>query len=259
MKMTVLFDLRSGVSGDMLLSALLHVYRNKGKDAENFLSKIEQAASVMSPTRISMQDIERLGMDGISIDVEWDPLRKDHIHGVEMIEFINVGLRKISANDRVQKMCMRMMKNILEAEMIAHQCRTIEDVHLHETGTPDTLVDIIGISLLFEELQFDGEWVKATPLSLGGGTVDTSHGELEVPVPAVRAMIGSIPVRSGPVEGELATPTGVAAIQSFIEIWMEYSELGNDGVIEGKRIGTGAGKREYPTFANMLNIWEISS
>ncbi len=257
--MTLLFDLRSGVSGDMLLSALLHAYRNEGKDVKKVLGRIEQAASIMSPTRITMSDIERLGMDGISIDVEWNPLPKDHIHGVEMMEFINVGLRKIAANDRVRKMSIRMMKNILEAEMVAHQCRTTEDVHLHETGTPDTLVDIIGISLLFDELQFDGEWVKATPLSLGGGTVDTSHGELEVPVPAVRAMIGSVPARSGPVEGELATPTGVAAIQSFIEIWLEYSELGDDGAIEGKRKGSGAGKREYPTFTNMLHIWEIPS
>lgn len=257
--MTILFDLRSGVSGDMVLSALLQAYENEGKDIKNPVEKIEKAASVMSPTRIRPGEIERSGLRGYSIDVDFEPLDNDLVHGVEMVENINRGLREIGANDRIRRMSLQMIKNILEAEMKAHQCGTVEEVHLHETGTPDTLVDIIGISLLFDLLEFDGEWIKATPISMGAGTVDTSHGELEVPVPAVRAMIGNIPVRTGPVNGELATPTGVAAVKAFVEIWMDISDLGDDEDIKGELIGCGAGKREYPSFANMLRIWEVPS
>jgi hypothetical protein len=256
--MTIIFDLRSGVSGDMLLSALLQYYSSTN-DPGKFIQRIEDAASVMSRTTVKVGEVVRSGENGYTIEVQWDPWEKHSIHGIEMVEFLNRGLQRISANDRICKMARRMMKNILEAEMIAHECRTIEDVHLHETGTPDTLVDIIGISILFDELELDGEWVKGTSLSLGGGKINTSHGELDIPVPAVRAMIGSIPVRYGPVNGELATPTGVAAINSFIEIWMEHGDLGDDGEIKGRKLGSGAGKREYPSFSNMLHIWEVPS
>jgi uncharacterized protein (DUF111 family) len=133
----------------------------------------------------------------------------------------------------------------------------MDEVHLHEAGTPDTLVDMIGISLLFDLLELDGEWIKATPVSLGSGKVKTSHGEMDVPVPAVRAMIRNLPARSGPVMGELATPTGIAAVSSFVEIWMDHSELGDKGEIDGSLLGIGAGSREYPSFPNMLGIWEV--
>ncbi len=252
--MTMIFDLRSGVSGDMLLGAMFQMYEG---DRQEVLDVLVEAASVLSPTRVWIEDIERMGQKGLKLNTEWDEMRYDNTPALDMMSHLSDGLGQISANDRVARMSRRILLSILEAEMTAHQCSTMEEVHLHEAGTPDTIVDAVGISILFDKMELDGEWVKATPISLGAGTVMTSHGELEVPVPAVRPMIRHIPVRSGPMEGELATPTGVAAVSAFVDIWMGHEELGDTGEIPGKLMGLGAGTREYPSFPNMLGIWEV--
>ena len=252
--MSIIFDLRSGVSGDMLLGAMLQMYPG---DRQEVLDDLVKAASVLSPTRVWTEDIERRGNKGLKLNTEWDKMRFGYTPALDMMSYLDDGLGQISAGDRVVRMAKRILLNILQAEMTAHQCRTMEEVHLHEAGTPDTIVDAVGISLLFDMLKLDGEWVKATPISLGTGTVMTSHGELEVPVPAVRPMIRHIPVRSGPMKGELATPTGVAAVSAFVDIWMDHEDLGDTGEIPGKLRGSGAGAREYPSFSNMLCIWEV--
>jgi hypothetical protein len=254
--MTIAFDLRCGVSGDMILGALLDMY-SRENDEVKVLDMIEKAASVMSKTSLRAEILKRNGIEGKNIFVQWDPLSFDSIHGNRMLEYLDDALKEINANDRIIKRSRRIFQNILDAEMVAHGCKSIEEVHLHETGTPDTLADIIGITLLFDKMELDGEWIKATPISLGGGTVETSHGVLQVPVPAVRHMIRNLPVRSGPVRGELATPTGVAAISALVELWMDHSEKGDDGEFSGMKLGSGAGKRVYEEFPNMLTIWEV--
>ncbi len=254
--MTVALDLRCGVSGDMLLGALVDMYSGDG-DERKVLDKIERAASVMSETSVRVDKLERMGIGGASVDVSWKKLPSETVTGTGMREILETALEEISANDRIKRRSLRMFDNILEAEKVSHNCKTLEEVHLHETGTPDTLVDVIGISLLFDMMELDGEWVKATPISLGSGTVDTSHGVLQVPVPAVRHMIRNLPVRGGPVNGELATPTGVAAVSALVELWMDHSEKGDSGPFEGELLGAGAGKREYEGFSNMLTIWEV--
>ncbi len=254
--MTIALDLRCGVSGDMLLGAFMDIYSREG-DVEKVLERIERAASVMAPTRVRMVEVERSGVLGKDISVDWDPLPMNSVPGTAMKEYLGSGLKTISANDRIVRKTNRMLDNILEAEMVAHGCGTLEEVHLHETGSPDTLVDIIGISLVYDLLEMDGEWLKATPISLGMGAVETSHGTLPVPVPAVRHMIRSIPVRAGPVEGELATPTGVAAVSAIVELWMDHSEKGDTEPFKGKLLGAGSGKRVYNGFSNMLSIWEV--
>lgn len=252
--MTIIFDLRCGVSGDMLLGALLDAFEG---DKYEVIHTIEKAASVMSPTTVNTNEIERFDLKAISIDVIWESMEVHSTGSMDMIAYMGKALDTISANPRVQKMAKRILQNILEAEMIAHKCRLMEDVHLHEAGTPDTLVDAIGISLLFDKLEMDGEWIHATPISLGAGKVRTDHGLLDVPVPAVRAMIRNIPVRTGPVEGELATPTGVAAVSSFVEIWMDHENIGDSDTIDGRILGRGAGSREYSSFPNILTIMEV--
>jgi uncharacterized protein (DUF111 family) len=147
--------------------------------------------------------------------------------------------------------------NILEAEAVVHNERDFNNVHLHEAGTPDTLVDAIGIAYVSDKLEVDGYWVKATPVSLGSGTIATAHGVYEIPVPAVRHLMRGLPGRGGPVEGELTTPTGIAAAKAIAEIWLGEDEAGDGVDLPGIIVGKGAGEREYRNgFANTFTIFE---
>ena len=248
--MTVTFDLRCGVSGDMLLGSLMEMYSREG-DVDAVLNTIKRAAAVMSPTDVSLSRVTRDGVQANVISVNWEPMGVEAVGGREMREHLERGIQAASLGDKGATLARSILTKILEGEKDAHLVGTIDEVHLHETGTPDTLVDIIGISLLYEKLELFDEWVHATPLSLGMGTVDTEHGALEVPVPAVRPMIRNIRTRMGPVEGELATPTGVAAITSIVEIWQADDEL------KGEPVGRGAGTREFEDgWSNILTIYK---
>ncbi|MDG6224244.1 MAG: DUF111 family protein [Candidatus Thermoplasmatota archaeon] len=252
--MNVTLDLRCGISGDMLLGAMLHWY-SKSSDITDVLTSIEEASSAISPTKVSFGTVERHGIASGRLEVKWrsdhDHIKADRLMGHLRRSFEDSGIGRTG-----REISEKILRRMLEAESIVHVVRDPMDVHLHETGTPDTIVDVLGIGMMYELLELDSCWVQATPISLGYGEVDTSHGKLKVPVPAVRAMIRDVPVRGGPVSGELATPTGVAAALVMTEIWLDQETGGDMSEIHGERVGSGAGKREYaPPFRNALNIY----
>lgn len=255
--MHLILDLRCGISGDMMLGALLDWYEKEIGDIEPVLEKISKSASVMSPTNVWVRNTDREGEKVKRLYVEWERLDEDTCSGREMLKHLNSGLNINNMNSRIQKLATRILMNILESEAVVHNERDFNEVHLHEAGTPDTLVDVIGIAYVADKLEVDGYWVKATPVSLGMGTISTAHGVYEIPVPAVRHMIRGIPVRSGPVEGELTTPTGIAAAKALVEIWMDENEAGDGLELPGVLVGRGAGEREYLNgFSNTLRIYE---
>lgn len=255
--MHLTLDLRCGVSGDMLLGALLDWYEKEIGDIEPVLGNISKAASIQSPTNVWTRNVRRGDETVKRLFVEWEKLEEDTCSGREMMDHLNSGLNITNMNSRVQKIAKRILLNILEAETSVHNERDVNDVHLHEAGTPDTLVDVIGIAYVADKLEVDGYWVRATPVSLGMGTIATAHGVYEIPVPAVRHMIRGMPARSGPVKGELTTPTGIAAVKALVEIWLDEKEGGDDVPLKGTPVGRGAGEREYSnTFPNTLTIYE---
>lgn len=250
-------DLRCGVSGDMLLGALLDWYEHEKGDIQSILDLIMEAASVQSPTRVWVKDVEREGIPAKRFYTEWDRLDSSTTMGWEMLSHMRSGLERTGLNSRVRKLAERIMMNILEAEAAVHNERSLQEVHLHEAGTPDTLADVIGIAYVSDMMEVDGYWVRATPLSLGLGMIATQHGAYEVPVPAVRHIIRGIPARRGPVEGELATPTGTAAVKALVELWMDHGEVEDGSPPPGRPVGSGAGERVYEGgFPNILTIHE---
>jgi len=248
----MILDLRCGASGDMLLSALLDRYSSRG-DTSEVIEQICKAASVQAPTVVKTCRVDRHGARPLMVDVEWTDLYPVTIPGLRMMEYLKEGLERVDIGQKGRSLAERTLQRLLEGEMEAHMARSIDGVHLHEAGTPDTLVDIVGISLLYDRMDLDDIWITGTPISLGRGIVETDHGPMEVPVKAVRPMIRNLPTRTGPVEGELATPTGVAALVSLVRIWSDDYPSG-----EGLNVtGMGAGKRRYPPpFRNVLTIFE---
>ena len=132
-----------------------------------------------------------------------------------------------------------------EAEASVHGT-DIEETHFHEVGANDAIADIVGVALLFDDM--DAERVVTTPLSTGGGEVEISHGVYPVPTPAVveLAAVADWSTRGGPVESELLTPTGAAILAHFADGVERLPTLNVDG------IGYGAGNKSFDPHPNVL-------
>jgi len=124
---------------------------------------------------------------------------------------------------------------------------SVENIHLHEVGGDDTLIDIVGVLSALEELQI--ERVYCSPLPLARGFINSMHGMLPLPAPATLALLSDAYVRYvDTVEAELVTPTGAALITSLAD------EYGGFPPMQLKTIGIGAGHRQMP-FPNIIRAW----
>jgi uncharacterized protein (TIGR00299 family) protein len=119
-------------------------------------------------------------------------------------------------------------------------------VHFHEVGALDAIVDVVGAAICFELLNI--ERFVCSPLHVGSGTVDMSHGRFPVPPPAVAELLKGVPYYSTDIKGELVTPTGAAIITTVC------SEYGPMPLMKAEQTGYGAGAREYEKFPNALRM-----
>ena len=162
---------------------------------------------------------------------------ESHHHMHRGMKEINEILDKVDMTPNARKICDKIFSIVAEAEAQVHGT-TIEEVHFHEVGAIDSIVDIVAVAVLIDSLGVDEIFV--TPLAEGCGTVRCQHGILPVPVPAVAAIAAkhSLTLEMTGIPGELVTPTG-AAIAAALRT---SSKLPKTFVIE--KIGMGAGKRE---------------
>ncbi len=150
-----------------------------------------------------------------------------------------------------KKIAERALNEILEAESRAHN-KPIDELHLHETGTVDTVLDIVGTAYLLERTGLLGEAeFIATPVAVGSGTIKTEHGLLEVPVPAVAEMLvaNDVPYHNGEAKTEVLTPTGVAILIAVAEKFVKS----HDDFVAQKQ-GFGFGSRDLGKIPNMMSI-----
>ncbi len=197
----------SGVSGDMRLGALVDL----GAD----FSLLERFVSVknvkgLSGLEIKKEKLKKKGISATRIEIILDEQARGR-HGHEMFEILDHASEAVSASSWAQQKAKEAILCLLEAEANVHG-ENAKEVHLHETGSFDTILDCLGYFMLLESL---GEKeILSTSICVGSGVVNTCHGLLPVPVPAVTAMACSkgIPIVGSKVEEELATPTGVALL-----------------------------------------------
>ena len=175
-----------------------------------------------------------------------DPARGEHRHGGRGLPEIERLVRGARLPPAVEERSLAVFRLIADVESRAH-AMPVADVHFHEVGAIDTLVDVCGTVLGFHELGVDA--IYASAVAVGSGTVRCEHGVLPVPAPGALGALLGVPVRWGDLAGERTTPTGAALLRVLVDA---FEPRGLLWVPE--RSGLGAGTRDDPAVPNLLRV-----
>lgn len=148
------------------------------------------------------------------------------------------------ADGEVRASARKILRRLAEVEAQLHNER-LEDIHLHELGGVDTLIDVVGAVVGLKMLNVDQVYVS--PFPMGHGTVNTRHGTLPLPAPAVAELVRGAPIRAMDIEAELVTPTGAAILTTLAQGYSSFPPM----TLE--RVGYGAGARDL-SIPNVLRV-----
>jgi len=217
------FDCFSGIAGDMILGALIDL----GVDID-FLKK----------------EIGKLGISGYSIDVK--KVEKNNIAASDVYITVNEeeqqhrsfkDIKKLidesSLDDDVKDLSKKIFYNLAVAEGKVHNT-SVDDVHFHEVGAVDSIIDIVGSVIGLKSLGVDQ--VFCSKLPLGSGSIKCSHGVIPIPAPATVELLQGFPVYKSDANHEMVTPTGAAVVTTLAE------KFGDMPSIKIEKTGYGAGK-----------------
>ncbi len=165
----------------------------------------------------------------------------DHRSYKEIVKLI----KSAGFSERVEGDAVNIFKKIGQAEGKIHGV-ALEDVHFHEVGAVDSIIDIVGAAILLEQLQIDS--IKSSAIPVGSGRIHIDHGVYPVPAPATLEILLGIPIASSEVKGELATPTGAAIVAVLAE---EFCTL---PAMKVQSVGYGAGTKTFPQHPNVLRV-----
>ncbi|MGC6489409.1 MAG: nickel pincer cofactor biosynthesis protein LarC [Planctomycetota bacterium] len=255
---TAILDAWSGVAGDMWVGAML--------DAGASLAPLQAAvASLQLPgVAVRSEVVTRASLRGrkFHVDVGCPPApgrlqplaQPSHVH-VEVpqprghvhrrLSDIRRIVERAELPDAVRERSVSVYRRIAEVEAAAHGT-TVEDVHFHEVGAEDTIVDVVCACHCVHQLGV--ERLYANGVEVGSGTVQAAHGVLPVPAPATAALLKGVPFRAGGLRGERTTPTGAALLREFCSGYDEPVSLRVDA------IGYGAGTRDDADVPNLLRV-----
>ena len=229
-----------GASGDMLLASLV----DSGLDVARLSSALTSVGIEGFQLEALVED--RRGVKGTHLNVNIDRSDPGKRTPTDFIGIVNAAPISESSKSK----CCGVFNLIGEAEGSVHG----EDpgkVHLHELGTVDTIIDVVGVVLGLEMLSVDK--LYSSPIPTGSGTVRTEHGLLPVPAPATAYMLASKnipcypPPSYMPPTGEMVTPTGMALLATLADF--------SQPVMNINSIGYGLGTRDPESYPNVLSVW----
>jgi pyridinium-3,5-bisthiocarboxylic acid mononucleotide nickel chelatase len=231
---TLYFDCFAGASGDMILGALIA----SGVELEAF----KQQLSLLRLTGYAI-DFETVDRSGIS--ATYARVQIPHEHGHRHLSDILKIIYDSRLSDNIKDRAARIFTRLAEAEARVHN-EPVEQIHFHEVGAIDAIIDVVGAAIGFELLGI--ERFVSSALHVGSGTVEMDHGRYPVPPPAVAELLKGVPFYSTDIVGELVTPTGAAIITTLC------ADYGPIPPLKLERTGYGAGTREYKKFPNALRV-----
>jgi uncharacterized protein (TIGR00299 family) protein len=231
----VYFDCFAGVSGDMIVGALLDL----GVDFDELKHQLSSLA--VSSYGIKTRRVERDGITAAKFDVEVD-LRDQPARTLADIRSI---ILESSLSDITKQRSLAVFEWLADAEARVHGT-TREEIHFHEVGAVDSIIDVVGAMIGFEILGVDRFYCSS--LRVGRGVIEAEHGRLPVPAPATAELLKGVPIYAGDLEGEFVTPTGAAIVATLCEVFGPLPAMKTNGV------GYGAGARDPKELPNALRL-----
>jgi pyridinium-3,5-bisthiocarboxylic acid mononucleotide nickel chelatase len=227
-------DCFAGVSGDMVLGALLDL----GLSSEVLDEGWRQLG--LKGIEVKHQRVQRGGMMGMQVEV-----RDQGKSAIKNYGEMRKTIADSSLPGGVKELSLNILLRLAQAEAAIHGVK-VDEVHFHEIGGIDTIVDAVGVAL--GVAHFNWETIICSPLPLGRGYVEAGHGRLPLPAPATMALLKGVPIVPALVEGETVTPTGAAIVTSLA------TGFGPLPAMEITGIGYGAGMRDPEGTPNLLRI-----
>ena len=227
------FDCFNGISGDMVLGALV----GAGVPLDAIRSAVD---SLGLPIRIEMENVRRCGFAAVKVDVyAEDQAKHRHLPQIEAI------LAKGKLTPSQLELARRIFHRLATAEAAAHGI-PIEKVHFHEVGALDSIADIVGCAVGLDLLGVTKFTSSAVPT--GSGTITGAHGVMPIPTPGTLELLRGVPIAPSTLKTELTTPTGAAILTSVVTEYVDTPSL----TIES--IGVGAGTKEFADRPNILRL-----
>ena len=231
------FDCCSGISGDMVLGALIDC----GLDIK--MLRKELAKLDLKDYAVSAAKDERHHIVGTNLSVRFKESKRHRT-----FKDIKTLISRSRLSQRVKDLSISIFANLAKAEAKIHGCKP-DDVHFHEVGAIDSIVDIVSTAILMDRLHITK--VYCSIIAVGHGMIKFSHGTTTLPVPAVRRLLKGYPLHVINVPKELVTPTGAAVLKAMAKPLAAHN-------IDVIKKGFGAGTRDLP-FPNIVEAWLIKN
>lgn len=249
-KKILYFDCSSGICGNMVLGALLEITGDK----ESFFKEINKLN--LSGYEINVFESESYGIGGTYVDVVVDGedeygrthhLKGEHHHHHRNLNDINKIIDDSSLEENTKKLAQKIFLKIAESESRVHR-KSLDEVHFHEVGAIDSIIDIVGAAILINQISPDK--IISSIVNEGHGSITCAHGKMSVPVPATSDIFAKAKVkfRQVDIDTELVTPTGAAIIATIAEEYGMMPEL----TLE--KVGFGLGSRDLGC-PNVLKVY----
>ncbi len=228
------FDCFAGAGGDMIAAAML----DAGLDFE-FLKK-QLATLGIKNFDIKLTQTKRAGLRAVS----FTPAFKEDKHHRNLKDITEI-ISNSKIHNKAKETAIAIFNKLAAAEALVHN-KDLQEIHFHEVGALDSIVDIVSASIGLVALEI--EKVYCSTLSLGGGTIKCAHGILPVPGPATAELLKGVPTAGGPIDKELLTPTAAAILTTIVNQFGVLPEM------KIEKIGYGAGSLESEKFPNVLRL-----
>lgn len=260
-------DCQSGISGDMTLSALIDL----GADINYIREHLKKLP--IDPFSLNIKIVDKKGISSKQLDLRFDVTDSEeqtqslshthdnthghsynqdhshdyghHSHSHRKASSILQMIENSELPFRVKERSLAVFRVIAEAEGKIHGMDP-EEVHFHEVGAMDSIIDVIGVCLALENLNIDK--IVASPVPTGHGKIMIAHGLYPIPAPATAEILIGVPLADFHVKGELTTPTGAGFIKALVD------EYGNMPPLAIEKIGYGAGKKDFE-HPNVLRVF----
>lgn len=228
------FDCFAGAAGDMIVAAML----DAGLDFEYLKGQL--SALKLDNVDVKVSETKRGGLRA----QQFIPVMAEEEHHRNLDDIRKV-IGDSGIGDKAKGTAVAIFARLAQAEGAVHG-KEVGDIHFHEVGALDSIMDIVSAAIGLDALGI--EKVYCSTLSVGGGTVKTAHGVLPVPAPATAELLRGVPAVGGPIDKELLTPTGAAILTTVAEQFCPLPEM------KIESIGYGAGTLECDEFPNVVRL-----